>query len=234
MKNFLILIFSLYCLSANAQINAGMPDIDDVVNVFFSTYSYPNTGEKYLHLEKRSKGWFIAEYDIQSGNMVQPVLKFWDRANASYASLPFTRRLSEDSTTRNSEISYFKERFLDVYQFYNYRHNLYYGYDGWDRDIIQTLTLEKPMTDSLYETLGMASSHYALGYLSVLRESTSVNEDPDRSKLTDAQPISRERIIKCMDFMDRSIGAYTQLGKLSPSFRTLKNEARYSASIEKI
>lgn len=234
MKKFILSICLLFCLAAESQVNKGMPDIMDVVKNFFSIYSSINTGEKHLHFEKRKSGWFITEYSIQSGESIQPSFKFWDRAQQRFLSIPYQQRPFEDPANADSDVVLFKERFLDEFQLYYYRHNLFYGYNGWDWDVIQALDTSQPMTDSLYEALGMACSHYGLAYFNLMKETPFVNGDADRSPLSDSEIIGPERVKKFKLFSDQSIDAYLKLADINPSYQTFKCQSRYVASMQKI
>jgi hypothetical protein len=234
MKIVFISLLSVFCLSAKSQVNKGMPDIEDLVRIFFSKYAWTYDGSSDIQFEKRVTGWYIRQDAVQPSGRNMASVKFWDRSNGSYNDIPVEKRPSPNPSDAQSQSASFIQRKLDTYQFYFYRRLNFYGYDGWDWDIMQLLGNNKPKTDSLLESFGLACSHYAMAYFNVLKEPQFLNGDSNRVILEDSVPAGRERALRFIHFTNLAIEAWDMLGKMSPDYKTINSMGRYSSSMVKM
>jgi hypothetical protein len=234
MRIVFVSLLSVFCFSAKSQVNQGMPDIEVVARAFFSKYAWTYDGSSDIQFEKRVTGWYIRQDSVQPAGTNMASAKFWDRSTGSYNDIPFEILPSPNPSDAQTQYSSFVQRKLDTFQYYYYRHLDFYGYDGWDWDIIQSLGNHKPMTDSSLESFGLACSHYAMAYFNILKEPPFINGDSSRTILEDSVPLERERVIKFMHFTDQAIEAWNRLGKMSPDYKTMNSIGRYGSSMVKL
>ncbi len=234
MKTVFISLLFVFCLSAKSQVNQGMPDIEDVAKTFFSKYTWTYDGSSDIQFEKRVTGWYIRQDTVQPSGRHIPSSKFWDRSTGSFDEIPFEARLSPDPSDAQAQYVSFVRRKLDSFQSYFYRHQNFYGYEGWDWDIIQLLGDHKPMTDSLLESFGLACSHYAMAYFNILMEPPFLNGDSNRTTPVDSLPLARGRAIQFIRFTNLAVEAWDMLGKMSPDYKTMNSIGRYGSSMVKM
>src|SRR5262249_14511518 len=96
---------------------------------------------------------------------------------------------------------------------------LYFGYDGWEWDVITALEASPPTSDSLWESLGRAYDFYAGGYAEPIGMVSFQNNDPDRRPLPDGVTIPMSRIRKFIPFEQKSIAAYQRLYALNKHYQ---------------
>ncbi len=162
-KTFLFLCF-LYVQITYAQI----PSFEKVVNSFFHKYSIEAVeANYYLSFQKRKEGWFTAEvnYSDQDGIINQQL--FWSKSENKFYQLTYEKikDISKDSVQKLILRNSFAEKILN--DSYNFSRNIYFGYPGWDKDVIDDYAEIEILNDTLLESLGRAYSSYAIGFFTI-------------------------------------------------------------------
>jgi len=220
MKRAIIILIILSAFRCEAQVNIGIPGIEQVVKTFFSHYQLNPEAESYITFEKKQAGWYVGTVNYTTGTQVEPSHLFWNKATASYENLPYNERNDPDSTVIKNEVNSYMNGHLDEATLYNYQRNLFYGYDNWDWDVIVNLQNKSNLTDTLLETLARAYSSYAINYFYPQYGLSSTNNDSDRIKLKDSEPISISRAKKFVHYENLAIATYQQLKALNPLYET--------------
>lgn|GEM_PF-7114911 len=232
---FISIAFVLCSVPVHAQVNKGMPDIKDVILTFFSKYDQTAIQEDgYLKFEKRESGWCITKMKYEDNMPAFKSILFWDKAKQKYESLPFKRCVNPGVAASEDKLEeYNSSLFLDEIEYYNYRTNLYYGYLGWDWDVIQYASTKPAVTDSLLEAFGKAYTTYAITYFYNQFGESIVNDDPERIKLNDNEPIPGSRVPRFLQYERKAIDALTQLSKLNGSYQTKIGNIQWRVADEK-
>lgn len=218
-NSFLKLVF-IFLLFLNINVFAqSTPSYKEVVSEYFSKYSW-NDFESFIKFQKKKDGWYIVEvrFDEQdkyfNGNL------FWSAESNSYKPLPHPTA-ETDTASLEVKIANYSSLVDFSTNEYFYNRNLYYGYPGWDWDVINNLeSKEKDLTDTLYESLARAYSNYAMGFFSNQYGDLFINNDVDRIKLEDKIPISKSRINKFSLFGIKAISTYKKLLEINPNYET--------------
>lgn len=161
MKKILSLfVLLVFCTAANA---VTYPTLEQVATKLYGNYSVPEyeIGEEVRYHKKR-EGWFVVhaiynkvteEYDVKEEEL------FWSTASGKYKILKmfptgitvgYSRRIASDL------------RYASAYDF---ERCPYFGYDGWDQDVITDFGSTTSSNDTIMEGLARAYSNFAQGYL---------------------------------------------------------------------
>lgn len=205
-----ILTFILILLSGVSVKAAVYPSLTEVVTKFYSDYSVREMkrGEAIQYHKKR-EGWFVvrAEYNdtIRDYKIIDAEL-FWSSASGKYKQL----KSFESGYTRSSQ-SRISSDIRSANQ-YDFERCSYYGYDGWDKDVIADFASYSGNNDTIYESLARAYSNYASGFTG--RHYSYHSELP--ANLSEKQKqdefLKNERL---------AIAVYDGLRKRNPNFEVL-------------
>jgi hypothetical protein len=195
-----------------------MPSFRDVVETFYSKYSFAGY-ENFLRFQRKKDGWYISEEKYSDpGNFFNTTL-FWSKEASSYKDLDYP--LSNGDTALISEtISRYLTQINWDYEEYQFQRNKYYGYPGWDWDVINDSTGQSDLTDSLLESKARAYSNYASGFIAEQFGNLFVNNDSDRLPLKGNEKISKSRIDKFIFYETKALEAYSKLQKINPEYVT--------------
>lgn len=227
MKHISIFL-SCFLLSFTASAQQ-IPGFKEVVTKFFSTYNF-ESDETYPKFFRKKDGWYIAEeYYKTPGTFVNTTL-FWSGKTKGYEQLSYPVSTISSTDAKEKLEAYLKTIDWNYLQ-YPFSRNKYYGYPGWDWDIIND-TPEPVMTDTLYESLGRAYSNYAIGFLYNQTGDLFQNNDPDRVPLPDQVPISVTRREKFIEYELKAIDVYTTLYEKYPAYNTIVGNAQVKLANE--
>lgn len=217
MKLFRLLFIPIFfSLSSPAQF--GMPSFKEVATQFFSRYT--NTDQfSYLGFQRKKEGWWVVQNSFEDQGTAQQGILFWSKKSGSYLDTGFPAFRGDSSEVAEIVSDYLGQISWD-YQEYAFERNLYYGYPGWDWDVIQTLSADPPTTDTLLESLARAYSNYASGFITEQYGDLFINNDTDRVEIKPSEPISRSRINKFMEYDLRAIATYKKLQETHPGYTT--------------
>ena len=217
MKSPRLLFLCLICATTSfGQFN--MPAFKDVVTSFFSTYQF-KSDDSYLKFQRKKDGWYISEDKYTNpGNYFNTAL-YWSAQTKSY------KKLNNPLTASNdSQIAETVDNYLTLinwnYEEYQFQRNKYYGYPGWDWDVINDEADPVTLTDSLLEARARANSNYASGFIAEQFGDLFVNNDVDRLALKANSPISSSRIDKFIYYETKALDAYEKLKQLNPGYET--------------
>ncbi len=218
MKALKILLFFLFItVSSYGQFN--MPSFKEVVTTFFSRYSFDKY-ESYLKFQRKKDGWYVSEDNYNNpGNYFNTRL-FWSKGSNNYTALDDYAATNDDASLIPETVSKYLNEINWDYEEYQYQRNKYYGYPGWDWDVINDETDQNITSDSLLESKARANFNYASGFVTEQFGDPFVNNDNDRLPLKANDKISKSRIEKFIFYELKAINAYSQILKINPDYVT--------------
>ncbi|MEO6490083.1 MAG: hypothetical protein ABIO04_09110 [Ferruginibacter sp.] len=216
MKFYIILILCFFFkLNMYGQ---NLPAYGDVVTTFFTHYSFTDN-TAYPKFFKKKDGWHIIEESYSEPGKVKAESLFWSNKEKKYITLQYSGA-QDDPAFNSSKIEEYKKIVDYTYLEYQYSRNKYYGYPGWDWDIINDTVERTMMTDSFWESLARAYSNYASGFLFDQSGDHFQNSDTDRILLADWQQITKTRINKFKTYITKAIEAYKNILQINPGYET--------------
>lgn len=229
MKSIKILLFFLLStVSSYGQFN--MPSFKEVVTTFFSKYSF-DSYETYVKFQRKKDGWYVSEDNYNNpGNYFNTKL-LWSKEGNKYIELDYPTT-NGDTSLISETVSKYLTQINWSYEEYQYQRNKYYGYPGWDWDVINDEPDKINITDSLLESKARAYFNYASGFIAEQFGDLFVNNDNDRLPLKANDKISKSRIEKFLFFELKAIDAYSEILKINPDYVTRVGNIRIKMANE--
>ncbi|HEX3010095.1 MAG TPA: hypothetical protein VHO90_21010 [Bacteroidales bacterium] len=183
------------------------PSFKEMASKFFSNYSFPKaTDYQKYSFAKKPDGWHILLTDHSKEKVVEDYF-FWDRGNNKYKILYFP------GATRSGKLIPAEYDTWDN----NYFNTIspYYGYIGWDEDVIRNYEDKTNLSDSVLNALARAYTSYTANLLG-----TGSYSDPlKRFKLkSDRNALTDEQLRTYRKYEHLSIETYYRLYQLNPRF----------------
>ncbi|MDQ3109159.1 MAG: hypothetical protein M3R17_04625 [Bacteroidota bacterium] len=215
MKYFLLLFLIPFHLNAKTP---AYPQVQTVVDVLFKKYDVPvSVNERSLHFAKKPEGWVMQWVDkTKVPALVLEEEIFWSAKKTKYEKLSLPAvGMSAVPLGGKIEIAYSDK--------YNYSRCLYYGYIGWDRDIIREIGAKKNINDTALEGLGRAYSNYAAGF----------TDHSYGFHLSFYQLDEQMRLDSFIRYSELEIGVYRKLKIQNPDYEVMVGNAatKYANSI---
>lgn len=218
MKKVLIaLIFLQSCTAAFTQ--QSLPGYSTVMQAFFSRYSYENDFEKQISFAKKKDGWHVLQTNWYDSERVVNDVLFWDLEKKDFTSIDFIKKTSPEHV--EVIIDNYLSGINGYYDLYNFERLRYYGYNGWDRDMIADFSGRPDLTDTLIEGLARAYAFHAERYLWYGMGGKSYDNDSLKIKLQVFQKPSKKRIEQFVADCENSIRLYRQLAAQNPNYETI-------------
>lgn len=218
MKREIILILALFF---SVSITAQTPSYELVVNEFFKKYEFDDLQGTQLKFQKKKEGWFTAEEEYDAPGEYINLQLFWSVIDREFKELNYETTESRSQAEIDSLVNNFfrseSEKDIDLY---NYNRNVYFGYAGWDWDMIQDFGNAINLNDTTVESLARAYSSYALGYFFDQWGNTIQTDEPSRRKLNNDEPIDTIRRNKFIYYSNKCISTYKKLLERNPFYET--------------
>ncbi len=112
--------------------------------------------------------------------------------------------------------------------------NLYYGYPGWDWDVIKALQKETNTSPKEKEQLARAYSNYAMGFYTHQYGYTFKNNNPYRKPLNVTDIIQESRADSFLFYTQKGILQYELLYKQDNTYETPVGNIIYKLNNEKV
>lgn len=202
-----LVLFILFALSINgfAQVSSTFPCYEDVYKKFYSTYSVANLGDTIkISFEKRKEGWYIIKFQPFKNRVLGENSLFIARGEKVYKKLNFPLVHSKDE---NLDIINATEN--NRWESEQYKIQPYYGYKGWEDDVINDFASEQKLPDSTLYLLARAYFSKA----SIIRNLYQENK------------IDRGILNQYLFDRRKSIEYYYRLKEQNPSFETIVGSA---------
>ncbi|QNA44162.1 hypothetical protein [Lacibacter sediminis] len=207
------------CISTAYSQNTNMPGYDVIATHFFYTYELPvSFPGNVFEFHKKKDGWYLAEVENNSKQRLKYEL-LWNKKTNGFNKLSY--KISID--TSNSKANFLENKAstgIGDFELYAFERISYYGYSGWDWDVIQMGKTEQTFSEFELESLARAYSNYATGFLYDQYGYHFENGDTARKKISTATPISSYRISKFHEYIKKSIDYYRLLAEKNPDYQT--------------
>jgi hypothetical protein len=202
-----------------------LPPYKEVVETFLKKYDVPGPMQQVAFAKKKS-GWYVVFNDYSRENFGNSKTElFWDAADKQYRKLEKFSSSSNDTAAKQSLASMLFRNNYGHYSPYGYARCRYYGYENWDKDMIDQFGAGIPADDILLEGLSRAYNSYATSFITKVYNDREIriahNDDPERKPLQRIEKPDAERIAKFIKYMDKSIECVRALAKRNPGYETL-------------
>ncbi|MFW6020069.1 MAG: hypothetical protein ACOCPM_05755 [Bacteroidales bacterium] len=185
------------------------PTYDQVSRYFFQRYQ--STQEKYqIRFAKDPRGWYVYEVNPAEPDYVFNKQQVWSLDSLAYRKTNFRPVEDKDKAEENFQ------RHYNESQSRLYKIHPFYGYTGWDQDVIFNLKNYKNLPDSMLYGLARAYSHFAL---STIRNQYEYSQN--KYKSAGYEKINKERLDIFLENMDKSLETFKKLIKQNPDFKTI-------------
>lgn len=223
-----LLLFLISAISTYGQFN--MPSFKDVVTTFYSKYAF-DSYDNYLKFQRKKDGWYVSEDNYNNpGNFFNTKL-FWSKDAKTYTELDYPMT-NGDTSLVSDKVSKYLTQINWSYEEYQYLRNMYYGYPGWDWDVINEEISQSSLTDSLLESKARAYFNYASGFIGEQYGDLFVNNDNDRLPTKASNKISKSRIEKFILYELKAINAYSEILRMNPDYETRVGNIRIKLANE--
>ncbi len=154
----MIPFLTLFCITQLSVSQVQMPvypAYKEVANEFFSNYSTDGQNQQQrLSLAKKPDGWHAMMVDYNTNQVVQDEL-FWSRKKKTYLKIAFAPydELLEDPNRKQIVDNQWAQTASGLVPFW--------GYYGWETDVIKTYAGKKKLSDSLLNSVARAYSSNA-------------------------------------------------------------------------
>jgi hypothetical protein len=215
MKKFVLLIFvNLFSVYAIAQQH--IPTYYEMLKNFFTKYNAEAENDNYTTFAKKKDGWYVQQINrLKKDELISEKI-FWNIEDGKYRDLSTTYTTTSDSLDFETKL----EPYLN-YEWYGYDHVAYYGYKGWQHDMINDFGSAGGLTDTMLDGLGRAYGNIAYSYLWYQSGDAYDEKDPLQAKLKRTEFPSEERVEKVMENIDNGIKQFEKLNALNPNYKTL-------------
>lgn len=229
MKNLIIITsLLLACLTANAQYDyLKYPDYMEVVNTFFEKYTVKEfEGKAEVRFEKRPDGWHVAVIDYNADRTTLKDALFWDKGKNKYVKTDFKKLKKKESNY--AEIDKYKNDWAKNY----YRISPYFGYPGWDWDVIKEFKNAETLPDTTLYAVGRAYSSYASN---LLNNNSGLANTKDQFVLPEGKNcMTAAQLAKYRYYRYLAINKFNKVAAINPEFQTIIGEIGIKASNEYI
>lgn len=214
-KYFLIFLFTpLFVLAQNH-----LPPYPAVLKEFFYHHHFEPTEPHFtLEFAKKKDGWYVNIMNAYDEEVIESHL-FWSLANKRFYHLSRFGNAGKKYEFRN-EIEH--KLYSGPGGFYGYERSPYYGYPGWDIDVIKDFGILDPvlLTDTLLDGLGRAYSAYASRFLWYQYGGKVKTTDTLKQPLVPGQAPSRKRADSVKYYINKGIECFDMLSKKNNAYAT--------------
>jgi hypothetical protein len=211
----LIILFLLAC-PAMAFSQHTFPDYWTVVTRFFSLYHHDNKAEEILGFARKKDGWYVQVSDaIKEERPVSEQL-FWSLQKGRFQVLANFVGANKDPV----EDKALRHIYSASYNGYGFERCIYYGYNGWDGDIIKDFVKAANPGDTLLESLARAYDSYAARYLWYQYGGYQSGTDTLQRKLDRLELPGDERVKMVSDYIMKAAATYEKIYNRNKTYET--------------
>lgn len=208
-------LFLFFFITISGYCQNDTPAYKDVITELFKRYDVSSINQSNtIHLEKREIGWNVTTIYTETNDTITEL--FWDNRYKLYKPIEFPKN-TKIEVDEDEIIS-----FVNSSSPQRYNSLKYYGYVGWDDDLIKLYENKKSLTDLEMYSLGYAYSNYANGLL-------NDNFDFSISKINFKLPISKnsmtaEQLQKYLSVEKKAIHCFKEIYDRNPRFETIPGQ----------
>ncbi len=216
MKKLFVLLF-VFCVKVNAQNHTGgeiqlpvYPSFNEMASVFFSRYTLPAVDyPKEYCFAKKPDGWHIMVIDRTSDRKTIEDYLFWDRSKKQYSPVYLPHHKEDEIVVIPKEYDIWDNKYFNSIL-------PYWGYVGWEADVINDYESFPNPSDSVLNALARAYCSYA-GNL--LANNLGFSDTVTRFKIKDGlNSLTTDQLNTYRKYEHMAIDTYKRLSKLNPKF----------------
>ncbi len=188
------------------------PSYKIIVSEFIKQYDEPKLSyPQELNFAKKPDGWHAIIVENGRENKVIKDELFWVRMSDTYLKITFNKK--NENISQNIEIpdKLNKWSFLYFTQI-----SPYWGYTGWDKDVIDDYGSKNNLSDSTLNALARAYASYAANLLN--NNSGYSNPEVRFKNPANQQSLTFDQLQKYRTYEHLAIDTYQKLLKLNPTF----------------
>jgi hypothetical protein len=217
-----VLFFYLFCIlslfvqsqdtiisytKTNPAVLKEYPSLNETAIYFFAHYNEPVSD---IHFSRRPDGWYVSKETYKNGESADNCTeKLWDLKTESFRSL----KIYTKGTNYRFEMKSFLAG-LGLMEDWN--HSAYYGYDGWDLDVIKAFGKNPSLPDTVLYGLGRAYTDYALNFI---RNSSLYSIQ--KTKWLGYGNVTKKQLDNYLFYQKKGIASFKKLYERNPSFQTV-------------
>jgi hypothetical protein len=220
MKTHLILpviLILFICQSSCSQVEMPQyPKYKDVVNQFFTRYTTKgNTEEARFVFAKKPDGWHAMLVNYQDNKVVKDEL-YWSRRSKQYLEIGFPHYVQAEVDPNRSYLQ------NNSWAIASTELNPYWGYDGWEMDVIKEFAGKRNLPDSLINAVARAYSSYSRSFT----DYTEFGNPENFKTLPKGQnSLNQEKLAKYLENQHLAIETYYKLYKQNPKFESFVSDS---------
>lgn len=217
MKPIFSLLLFLFTTSLFSQKDLyGYPTYDRVIKEFFNNYT--TEGESTFarpRFEKRPEGWYVALVD-KSGDSAITLKQelFWTPDDEQFREMSFEKVPMQELRDLARLKEYQKNWNRRFYSFC-----AYYGYPGWDEDVIKAYADSSSLSDSVLYGLARAYASYADNLLHQNSEFSNPKYQFDLP--LEKNCLSKKQLKEYRHYLHKSIEKFRELEAQNPNYQTI-------------
>jgi hypothetical protein len=211
----LLFVFFI-CQNSCSQVEMpAYPKYQDVVKQFFTRYTTKNNQEE-LHcvFAKKPDGWHAMMIEYESNKVVKDQL-FWSRKTKEYKEIDFPYYVQAE-VDRNQEVLLNNSWAITSTELVPY-----WGYNGWEMDVIKEFSGKNNLSDSLLNAVARAYASYARSFTGY---SEFGDQDVSKKMPKGQNSLSPGLLAKYLENEHKSIEFYYRLYKQNPKFETFVSD----------
>lgn len=213
----------LYLLPSLSFAQPQMPSYYEVLKKFCSAY---NTGEdynNYTNFAKKKNGWYVQQINRLNKDELLYESLFWSTDDGKYRDLSIIYTDAGEDEYEKKMAPYLE------YSWYSYDRIRYFGYNGWQYDMINDYGNATNLSDTMLDGLGRAYANNAVNYMWYQQGGQDTGKDTLQRKLGRLEFPGTDRIEKIKYFFDKGTAQFQKLKELNPGYLTLVGNADLKA-----
>jgi hypothetical protein len=197
--------------STNEVVLHDMPEYSIIVEKFFEKYTIEDLDQmEVMRFEKQPKGWYavVIDYDQNQEKVVDEL--FWDAEVGKYMDVDFPM----NNNAENGEA--YTNKYLKDWNRRNFDLQPYFGYVGWESDVIDLLKDEKDLSDDRLNALARAYSAHAMN---LLNNNSGWADKEDMYNLSiGGNAMSKKQVDEYRKYEHLSIETFKKLEQQNPDY----------------
>ncbi|UAY51786.1 hypothetical protein [Ferruginibacter albus] len=216
--SFLIIYFSLSVCSAQES----LPSYPTILRYYFSRHPEDGNYENVVNFAKKKDGWFLQRIN-QVTHEVSSERPYWLKKDKTFIDTVALLKDADEDIEKN--VTGYLGSGTNIYDWYSYERCPYYGYNGWDVDVIKDFEDKKNLSDTILDGLLRAYGRYSGRYTWYQYGGDPLTNDTLQRKLSTLELPSSARIDKAVYYLQKSIETAKRLRALNPDYVTLVGNA---------
>lgn len=199
---------------AGQSSEADRPGFEAVFQKFYSEYRFLPADNRVLHFASKPDGWYLIETPYGESQQVLRDEIFWSEQTNSYLPLRYPKQPLDQAP----QVAFHRDRYFSVtpWSAYGYERCRYYGYAGWEADMVRELAQDSLSSRDL-EGLARAYSSLASRLLHAPQGISHPGYEPlGYERLADSS-----RTAAYLDTVGLALVTYAQLRDRDSSYETM-------------